>query len=164
MLDTKTIGWLAGLLEGEGCFFLAPKTISPVITLSMTDKDVVQRVADLWDRPVWTHRSDKYYPGAKMIYRTELYGLHAAGWLMTIFSFLGERRQQKVKSILAAWRSREGNPRVIFDGKCLRHPDAELFQIPSSTTTYCRGCRQDSANKSYHKRTGSSRYYQKSIL
>lgn len=47
MIPTKDIYWLAGLLEGEGCFHLdrIRGTPVPTIRVKMTDRDVVQKVA-----------------------------------------------------------------------------------------------------------------------
>ena len=44
-MKTKELHWLAGLLEGEGCFTF--NTYSPVIMLAMTDEDEVRRAATL---------------------------------------------------------------------------------------------------------------------
>lgn len=43
------VSWLAGLMEGEGSFMKGPPSSpnQPVLSLVMTDKDVVQRAADI---------------------------------------------------------------------------------------------------------------------
>jgi hypothetical protein len=97
--------WLAGLLEGEGCFDLynyrSSTSRSPYarVRLSMTDEDVVQRVADLWDKNV------RSYPprgtGTKMVYTTALMGADAADLLRKLRPFMGERRTERIDAILA---------------------------------------------------------------
>ena len=46
LMDEKELYWLAGLLEGEGSFMRgAPsRPNTPMVSLSMTDEDVVARV------------------------------------------------------------------------------------------------------------------------
>ena len=41
------VAWLAGLLEGEGCFHLRKEDDRPLIKLNMTDRDVIERAARL---------------------------------------------------------------------------------------------------------------------
>lgn len=53
MPTMKEIYWLAGLLEGEGCFHAyrqgRKKTPNPLVQVqvAMTDKDVVERIAGI---------------------------------------------------------------------------------------------------------------------
>lgn len=47
-------GWLVGILEGEGCFYLdqrwAKGTGSPRVQVKMTDEDTINRVAMLFEQ------------------------------------------------------------------------------------------------------------------
>ena len=49
-MTTKEKYWLAGLLEGEGSFMPGPpsRPNCPIIACEMSDKDVIDRVADLF--------------------------------------------------------------------------------------------------------------------
>src|SRR5262245_20148534 len=40
--------WLAGLLEGEGAFMVTKQGQQPRPVVSMTDEDVIARVAEMW--------------------------------------------------------------------------------------------------------------------
>jgi len=106
------IAWLAGILEGEACFCIGSRKVGEktykriTIQLVMTDKDIVQRVAGLFgtrccDMP-WRDGS------VKPTYRVACTGDRAAGWMMTVYRFMGERRQQKIKDCLLAWRRSPG--------------------------------------------------------
>ena len=44
-MDSKDLYWLAGLLEGEGCFSSHRKSGYPSIVLQSSDKDIVKRAA-----------------------------------------------------------------------------------------------------------------------
>lgn len=47
--------WLAGLLEGEGCFNVRPeKNGQARVSIEMTDKDIVERVSRLFDSNIST--------------------------------------------------------------------------------------------------------------
>lgn len=49
-METQDLRWLAGLLEGEGSFCAGPpnRPNNPRIELAMTDRDVLDRVASLF--------------------------------------------------------------------------------------------------------------------
>lgn len=109
MLTTKEIAWLAGLLEGEGCFELCRTKFRsgnpynrPRITLASTDKDVVEHTAKLFGSVVSPPRRR---PGRKPIYNTKCLGDKAIGWMQTLFVLLGERRRRKIKDILVEWKA-----------------------------------------------------------
>ena len=101
--------WLAGLLEGEGCF---GTTVNhkrykgeeygiyryPEISLGMTDGDIVDRVAELFETKVWIQkpRSDKH----QTVYRTALTGSRAKALMEKLYPLMGERRSRKIQQIL----------------------------------------------------------------
>lgn len=97
-----TLAWLAGLLEGEGSFFLPSTTERrphryPVIKLGMTDEDVVVRVATLFGRAITTTRgrhSDKFK------YSTAVEGKAAGWWMERLYPHMGARRRQKIVELL----------------------------------------------------------------
>jgi len=100
MISTKDIAWLAGLLEGEGCFRYRT---TPTIQFAMTDKDVVGRAAGLlgaasvrFRKPQAAHHKPQY--------EVSIHGQLAAEWMMTLYVLLGARRRGKIREILAAWR------------------------------------------------------------
>ena len=95
MVSLKDIYWLAGLLEGEGCFHIRTKH-NPIIQLAMTDLDVMIHAAQILGAyKVVKCKQDTR--GGKRLYRLNVYGRRAIGWMLTLFSLLGERRQAKIK-------------------------------------------------------------------
>ena len=120
MIKTRDIIWLAGLLEGEGCFRLKEGKY-PVITLGMTDEDVVVRVASLTKRKVSHYRN---------VYDTRVYGARAISWMMTLYPYLGKRRRSMVASIIKFWREHSygrmpnGASNGVRMAKC--HPDRSM--------------------------------------
>lgn len=103
MLSPSNLGWLAGLLEGEGCFSLTGTSrTTPTITLVMTDQDVMERAADVMGAPsIWM---PKLRPRRKQTYRFALSGSRAVGWMMTLYPFLGSRRKARLRECLDVWR------------------------------------------------------------
>jgi hypothetical protein len=101
------LGWLAGLLEGEGCFQVKTKEAGehgrvttrryPSISLKMTDEDTVELAASLMGGnavrwlPMAEPRKDQYI--------TLLMGSRAESVMRNIFPFMGERRKTRIREI-----------------------------------------------------------------
>lgn len=104
MISTPEIAWVAGLLEGEASFFMSGRSIA--ITINMTDRDVIGRLAGLVGGRVYgpTNRRD-LERGHQPIWRAQVKGPKAAGWMMTIYRLLGTRRRSQVRRALASWRA-----------------------------------------------------------
>ena len=107
-MDDTDLCWLAGILEGEGCFQLKTypgnKRLGPAITLGMTDRDVVARAGRLLGGQQRAPRM--YYPAnpkhkPKYIWRVS--GGRAVGILWALLPLMGERRAAKIRSLLAEW-------------------------------------------------------------
>jgi hypothetical protein len=106
-MDIKNLQWLAGLLEGEGCFSYCGK--SPTITLVMVDRDVVDKAAELLNAPLYGPRSHYADRGWQPTYCCKVYGPHAASWMMTLFPLMGMRRRLAIQKTLAIWKpNRQG--------------------------------------------------------
>jgi hypothetical protein len=134
------IAWLAGILEGEGCFQTRKSggyKGTPCISLQMTDKDTVEKVSKLWDAKLY----GPYGPYGKsklQTWQVNIFGKQAAEWMMTIYTLMGQRRQEKIKSILAIWKTQP----VMKSGRmALCHPDK-----PRHAKDKCMVC----YNKEYH--------------
>jgi hypothetical protein len=143
-MDTKQIAWMAGLIEGEGTFSINGGSVyitkrgehkkykTPQIQIAMSDRDVVERVARTWKKTL----RGPYDKGLglsglpnKPSWYTSVCGSRAIGWMMTLYPFLGERRREKVRDVVAEWRASDvvKSKRQAFcadghkfrdDGKC----------------------------------------------
>jgi hypothetical protein len=98
------IHWLAGLLEGEGSFTRGRqgngnRRYYPMINLKMTDEDIIRRVAEIWGgRAVF-----KYHPKDKnkqVTYQTQITGKRALGWMMLLWTLLGQRRRERISGLI----------------------------------------------------------------
>ena len=91
------------MLEGEGWFGLA-KGDSPKLSLSMTDKDVVERVRDVFG---FGQISNRPLPSGKTAFTWRVNEQHrAVGVMMTLLPLMGERRANKICDIISAWKSK----------------------------------------------------------
>lgn len=99
--------WLAGLLEGEGCFDLKnpmPGAGRPSarIRVKMTDLDVIERVSKMWDRSLTKQKNGNF----RDVYYTQIQGLPALNLMMKLRPYMGTRRQSKIDEIVAAYVDR----------------------------------------------------------
>ena len=104
--------WLAGLLEGEGSFQFTKRN-AVVVSLGMTDRDVVYRAAEYFGKPI--HKEERPL-GRKVVYRTQCYGSHALALMMTIYGLMGERRKSQIKKVLLGAYGRLGRARGERNG------------------------------------------------
>jgi hypothetical protein len=104
VIGSITLGWLAGLLEGEGCFYIHGHLAA--IRLNMTDRDVVARAAELWGTNVRTeqrtktnHRPLHYKP----LHCTSIAGPPAIQWMLRLRHLMGSRRRSKIEQVIREW-------------------------------------------------------------
>ena len=97
LMTDQEKGWLAGYLEGEGCFLTSP-TGSPGIKVCATDFDVVEKYGNLVHRPVRGPYADKR--GFKQKWEVNLYGENSIKIMKIILPLMGERRKMKISEII----------------------------------------------------------------
>ena len=99
-MDIKDIYYVAGILEGEGCFnyYNAPR-----IFLKMTDKDVVKRVMLIMNVDVSIGEQNRN--GWKTAYILAVNSHYAVGWMMTLYPIMSARRKEQIKQVLSKWRN-----------------------------------------------------------
>src|SRR5206468_7112381 len=112
--DIKEIYWLAGYLEGEGCFTVNPswhsKTGKPpsksfILVVNSTDKDVIKKAAAILRHDASIHEVNKDKYGWKTQYKVSIVGPLAIGWMMTLYSLMGDRRKARIREIIAEWKN-----------------------------------------------------------
>jgi hypothetical protein len=135
LVRESDLHWLVGILEGEGTFVAGSPSAPglPLVRVSMTDRDVVDRVGSILHRSVTPlrPRQDDY----KVPYCTSVKGAPAVELMRLVEPLLGERRRGQIARVLATWRPRPArwsSPRVtctVVDcdragarkGLCKRH-------------------------------------------
>lgn len=163
-LTDMEIGWLAGLYEGEGTAYVNPEkrgdalSTSVRICICMTDRDVIQRVQDLFPSPS-PIAERKRKPNEKRQYEWRISQRDlVAEFLTLILPLLGERRREQAHRVLryatdpdgglgSGWRKRthckhghEFTPENTATGRC---------ETPGGTCLYrvCKECRRISSRR-----------------
>jgi hypothetical protein len=110
--DIKQIYWLAGILEGEGCFYLAKLSSKYknmkgfCIKLAMTDKDVVERSAKIIGNNTIVYRRHNGLRSTKDVYIIRVTNTKVAiSWMMTLYPLMGIRRKIKIKELIDEWKN-----------------------------------------------------------
>lgn len=89
--------WLAGLIEGDGCFHLT-KSGKPAVAVEMTDKDVIERVGKIWNAEVYCcEPKRKHY---KPSYRSSVFSNKAKAFMIALKPYMSSRRQSKIAEII----------------------------------------------------------------
>lgn len=112
-LREQDLYWLAGILEGEGCFRLKSSAkkksggnyIKAVIELNMTDQDVILKAFEIAGvgKVYGPYRKSRDLPHYKSMYNWTVGKESEALQLMLILRpLMGERRGAKIDEILAA--------------------------------------------------------------
>lgn len=106
-MTERDLMWLAGYLEGEGCFRIrSVKYRSPSVLVSATDQDVVNRAALLMGCP--SVRLRRPTITGKAVYSTGVHGDKAIALMQALQPHMGARRRSKIAEVLALALSRPG--------------------------------------------------------
>lgn len=142
-MKTSDLHWLAGLIEGEGCIGKAHKRprFTPCITVAMTDRDVILRVAELFKRKIY----EAAPPNRKRIFSTRVSGAEAIAWMMTLYSLMGERRKARIREAIAEWKSRPKQRRIDPVKRTCRMHGSEHLVVYRNGRMTCRECHRQYA-------------------
>lgn len=136
MLTTTQLYWLAGILEGEGSFALIKSTNgrgsprTPQIALQMTDKDVVQQAAVLFQTGAQAYKRPRFH--WKPMYATRVHGSIAAGWMMVLYKLMSQRRKEQIRKCLAYWKLQPPHPGKVW-GSLATHAAARMQHLKNPT-------------------------------
>ncbi len=106
VIDPSDFHWLIGLLEGEGTFLTGPPSNPglPIVRVSMTDRDVVQRVARLLDRAVVALRPRRQHH--KTPFAATIKGAPAVDLMLAVHDFMGVKRRTQIQRAIRSWHKR----------------------------------------------------------
>lgn len=132
MITVKEIAWVAGLLEGEGCFFNHKNALhAPVIQLRMNDLDVIEQFQSITKWPGKISVGERPNDGNDY-YSISVYGNLAAQWMMTIYTLMCSRRKEKIREVLVNWKSKVGNKgervKVNVNGRMIPSVRSKAFK------------------------------------
>lgn len=98
-MNREDVAWLAGIIEGEGCFTHSGTTIT--VQLKMTDEDVVRRCQQIAGVGVFSvkGRSASTLPHYKQVFQWTSAGAEAMQVITLVRPFLGERRAARADEL-----------------------------------------------------------------
>ena len=104
--------WLAGLIEGEGTFLAGPPSAPrcPAVQLSMVDRDIVERAAELLGVAVMVVPSRR--ENWRTAYCVRVRGSRAVLWMKRLRPLMGARRRQQIDRAAASYAP---DPRRLLD-------------------------------------------------
>ena len=108
-LSDFELGWVVGILEGEGCFFITSRTKGPYgpylyarVTVCMTDRDVLERLQRVTGIGMLEKIRERKDPRHKPISQWIVCRNQEAIELMVaVYPHMGARRQAKIREVLA---------------------------------------------------------------
>jgi hypothetical protein len=138
-MTTEDFHWLVGLLEGEGSFMAGIPSVpnAPLISVHMTDEDVVERVRRLMDAKK-LYATKKQKPHHKQGYRVTVSGRKAVRLMQLMLPYMSARRQGQIARALGSYdpelraRSRVSDkltPAVIEEIRKIRSAGFSLRKI-----------------------------------
>ena len=133
-MNKEETAWLAGLLEGEGCFisYKTGKNKNPSIRIKvkMTDKDVIEKANKIMPQSTWTSKGRKVYTihirGYKTQYEASRTGAVALEIMQAILPHMGTRRSAKIEQLIKLY-SRE-HASHLLDYKFSEHYNKRTVQ------------------------------------
>lgn len=140
MISLKDIGYIAGILEGEACFYI--DCGSPAIEIAMTDKDVIEKVKAITkSNNIINKKVRKHSLGNKEVYRLVICGSLAIQWILIIYTLMSERRKKKILEIINRWAMCWKNKHDLRKGGVYLH----------SKTLSCLRCRKERDHNNYER-------------
>jgi hypothetical protein len=101
--------WLAGILEGEGSFMEGPPSDPnrPRISVQMSDKDIIERVADLFGVK-YIHECEGSQENWSTTYQIEVRGKSAIELMRLLKPIMGNRRSRQIEDAIASHNKHYG--------------------------------------------------------
>lgn len=138
MITSQDIHWSAGFLDGEAYFGIniLPSGRKVTARISATQKDEwhIRKLEQLFGGSVIQTKA-KVRDEVRLYWRWEVYGNKAIGVMMTIYSLMSPRRQERILAAINQWK------------------DARFYNIGSynSDKTHCKRGHEFTPENTYAK-------------
>ena len=102
MISVAELAWVAGFIEGEGCFYFSPKTahISFMVCAAQVQRWPLDQLQKLVGGKIGRIAPRK----GKGHWAWNLTGPRGVGLALTLFSAMSPDRRQKIKELLLVWK------------------------------------------------------------
>lgn len=150
-IEKSEITWLAGFIDGEGCFYIG-KARTPKVQVAQKDPWPLLKIQRMLGGRIYrfkgrTKPSESY----NLLMIT---GKKAIGVMMTLYQFLSPRRQAKISQILGIWKAIPLRGKCNIKTHCKRGHllnEETTFQRADGTGRECRACSAAGKTRSYQR-------------
>jgi hypothetical protein len=104
MITSLNIAWAAGFLEGEGSFMQSRTT--PYLECCQVQLEPLQRLQAMFGGTISFYERKSNNPKWSDYHRWTLYGNKAAGVMMTLYTLMSPKRQDKIEVVIKDWVAR----------------------------------------------------------
>ena len=106
-MQDKDLYWLAGLIEGEGCYTWLKRVYKPQVIISMCDQDVIEKAAQLMGTSVVSvyppsHRKRGHSPQ----WHAKVTGQRAIYLMQALYPLMGKRRKARIDELYEMYDAR----------------------------------------------------------
>lgn len=136
--QVNDIHWLAGFLDGEGCFYFNRNACR--VQVVHKDKWPLLRMQEIVGGTI---RRVKNSLNGRMYYALFIVGKRAAGVMMTVYSLMSPRRQEKIAANLAKWRVVQNRGACNTKTHCIRGHEftpENCYKKPGTNGRECKAC------------------------
>lgn len=146
MIDVGDLKWVAGFLEGEGCFIYGNNGY--YIKANQVQKWPLIKLQNILGGHISLYRSKDLKK--QDIYYWTVNGRFAAGITMTLYSLMSPKRQDQIKNALVKWR--KISPRSQYSKVCRSgHPKIYPNWIKKADGRYhCKECERINSKHYYY--------------
>ncbi|WP_157224912.1 hypothetical protein [Nocardia thailandica] len=145
-MTPEETAWVAGLLEGEGCFLIKGNG-GLAVNCTMTDRDVIQRLCDVVG--YGSVRAEALREGRKQAYTWRIGNRREVLNVVTaILPYMGTRRSNRIGEMLAHNETRP--PRRQEKGR-VQHGTRAMYGLYSCRCQPCKDA-ENTYSQDYHRR------------
>lgn len=146
----QAILWAAGFLEGDGCFILRKGRYIAVQAAQVNPEPIADLV-------VWFNGTISHANG---IYLWRLSRHNAAALMMTLYSFMSERRKEQIRKCLKVWKtieSRRQDENYCAKGHLLRGVNLVWHFAHGHKYKACKQCQTENRKERYIRERAEGR-------
>lgn len=103
MISTTFLHWAAGFLEGEGSFMLTGVAKSPRVSAGQVQREPLDRLRAAFGGTVVSNKAYGVRGTANFGWRVG--PIASVGIMMTLYPLLSPKRQEKIREVLAGWKT-----------------------------------------------------------
>lgn len=160
MTEREKLAWVAGFLDGEGCFYADPRTKYPHLTVAQSGEPTLLRRISEWtgvEGIVCQRASAQHW--TKPAWRWEIHGFNKVQAVYArLYPWLGPVKREQGAAVLDAFRSRpdrrNGSKTHCPHGHEYTPENTYVYMKNGKPGRWCRACQLERCRKRYAKSVG----------